>query len=658
MRKRYYYVFYAIFLTFALALALAPVLLQITNPTSFLASSRTLALFNLVAWILVLVMIAARIRLKRAIEKRASIFGIEVRFKSIEELLVSLLHEIGRKNDSFSINLIQQQIVSKEELSRALERVVAQAYRLLKAQSAELALFDEESGLYHSAFVLGKPFKVSAQAMLSDAAKTNEEPLAPDVVVQPVAFAGSMLGTLRVGLKKGRLPSISDREVMNLLALQAGLALMNAKYSEQLVRMKQSSEESVRAKTGFLANLSHEIRGPLGIMLNAVELVLDGLCGEINKDQLDTLRMVHSNGQHLLDLINDVLDYAKVESGRITPKKSTIAVGDLLDDLAGVVRSQAEMKNHKLVSLAAEEDLAFQCDRRHARQMLINLLTNAVKYTPDGGRIEMWAERSPGNKIKINIKDTGVGIEPEDRHKVFAAFERIENAYAIKQVGTGLGMPLTKKLCEVNGGTIDFESIPEHGTTFWLIFPAAEGDTDSVESADDQIPEVDGKGNRVLLVERDEGERSMISRYLTHIGFCVMAAGTKIEALDALRESEVDIAVVGNNVADTPEEDVVAMIRENAKSPALPLVLVSSRAFVFDIERYLKAGVDRCLVKPIKLKDLGFSLRQLIDGTYEGEVVDSETLDMAESKPAKHVEDQSSESQAYKTTIINANDIH
>src|SRR5262249_18421399 len=157
------------------------------------------------------------------------------------------------------------------------------------------------------------------------------------------------------------------------------------------------------------------------------------------------------------------LDYAKVESGRITPKKVVVVVNELLQDLAGVIRSQAEAKGHKVVAKPGDEALAISCDRRHLRQMLINLLTNAVKDTPNGGRIEVWAERIAGNRIKIYVKDSGVGIDEKDRYKVFTAFERIENAYSMNQVGTGLGMPLTKRLAEVNNGSIDFDSKPGEG---------------------------------------------------------------------------------------------------------------------------------------------------------------------------------------------------
>lgn len=598
------------------------VLIALVAVVPLLASTRgnlpwlgegAIAGINFLGWSVVLACIFAREDLKKGMVRVAKNLGIDTRFKSLESLLSHLIHEVDRKNSSISINLIERKITSKEELSRTLERIVALAFRLLRAESAELALFDKDSGLYHSSFVLGKPFRSSAQAMLSGAMDEDEAKPSPDVMIHPISFAGSILGSLRVALKKGVLPTAGDQEIMRLLALQSSLALINAQFTHELVRMKRVAEESVKAKTGFLANLSHEIRGPLGIMLNAVELVLDGLCGPVTDDQLETLKMIKGNGQHLLELINDVLDYAKLESGKLAPDKVEILVNELLQDIVGVVRTQADAKNHKLSFTCGEDVLAVACDRRHARQMMINMLTNAIKYTPDGGTIDVSAERAPGNKIKINVKDSGVGIEASERYKVFAPFERVENSYSINQIGTGLGMPLTKKLAEMNGGMIDFSSTPGKGSHFWLIFPSIEFNASMMSEKDQGEKRVVGNGEAILLVKREEGERAMITRYLGNAGFRLLNAQSQVEALRILQAEKVDLAIIDNNIVDNSPEQVIAAMRADARYSSVPIILLSSRAFVFDIEKFLKLGVDRCLSKPLELKALGLICKELID---------------------------------------------
>lgn len=622
---------------FPATLAIVPILNQTLGGSMQWLSTGAVAGLNFVGWSLFIYLVFMRTDLERFVSKIAHQLGLSTRFQSVEEALRGLVREVERKNSALSMNVLERRITSEEEQSEALERVAASAFKLLRAESAELALFDTETGLYHTSFVMGMPFRTSAQAMLSGAAdgeRGNEE-ISADVLVQPIAFAGSVLGSLRVALKRGSLPTQGDREIMRLLALQGGLAIINAEYTQQLVRMKESSEESVKAKTGFLANLSHEIRGPLGIMLNAVEVVIDGLCGEINDDQLDTLKMVRRNGEHLLELISDVLDYAKVESGKINPNKADIVVNELLKDITKVVRSQAEGKGHKVHYKASDDMLAISCDRRHIRQIMINLLTNAIKYTPAGGKIEVWAERVPGNKVKVFVKDNGIGIEASDHHCVFSAFERVENSYSMTQMGTGLGMPLTKRLAEVNGGDVDFESSSGEGSTFWIVFPAIKVVAPALGAEKKVIEDAKGNGNEILLVETEEGERDVMSRYLTHLGFKVIPVGTQLEALEALRENRVELAMIDNRVVDSPNENenVINAIRSETEQK-FPIILVSSRAFVFDIEKYLKAGIDLCLTKPLELKELGHICRGLIDNTYSPDPASNNLtkIDSAQSK--------------------------
>lgn len=607
-------------------LAALPFLYQRFIPGEFGGGFRLAAGLNFIAWSAVAAMLIKRMSLgMRAVEAAVEL-GVDKRNASVDRLVARLVHEIKRKGQAFSLNLVEKRIVSKDELSRTFERIVGMAYRLLEAESAELALYDMESGLYHSSFVLGKPFRTSAQAMLSGAVEGRGEESSKDVLVQPIAFAGSFLGSLRVALKKGATPSTGDQEIIRLLALQSGLALINAQYTEQLLKMRQASEESVKAKTGFLANLSHELRGPLGMMLNAVELVGDGLCGPVNEDQLDTLKMVRQNGEHLLELINDVLDYAKIESGRVAPSPVEISVNEILQDLTNVIRTQAENKKHKLIFKPTEEALAFRCDRRHARQMIINLLTNAVKYTPEGGTIEVWAERAPGQRVKICVKDSGVGISAADRPKVFAAFERIDNAYSLKQVGSGLGMPLTKRLAEVNQGLVDFRSTPGEGSVFWLMLQGALAQSTAIGKESAREDEAKGQGERLLVVQQADGERNLVYRYLSHVGFKPVCAADASEVSAAMASGEVKLILIDNSIGEGSWEGLLQSITKKLAGRKVPVMLFTSRAFAFDIEKYLKLGIDRCLVKPVELKKLGIICRELIDGIHSGKIIDESDL--------------------------------
>lgn len=614
---------YGLITVLIIVVGVMPIYLFSSDTYSTLISVQTLAAVNLLSWAFVLLFFVSKSHARDALAKRAEMLGIDPTLKSYDILFKEILFEIKRKNESLSINLVHQRVSSPDELSTALEKIASRSYELLDATSAELALFEEGSGLYHSAILIGRPFRTEAQSMLSSARTESEPEHSPDIIIQPIIFAGSVLGTLRVALENGKIPSSADREIVNLLALQAGLALMNAEYSKQLLKMNRSSEEMIKARTGFLANLSHEIRGPLGIMLNAVELILEGICGAVTEEQSKTLGMIQSNGKHLLELINDVLDYSKVESGKIHPKRIEILLDPILKEISTIIRSQAIEKGHKLNYIKNDEALAIHCDKRHLRQMLINLLTNAVKYTPEGGVIDLSVERVPGNRIRINVNDSGIGISAEDRSKVFAPFERIEDSYAMAQVGTGLGMPLTQRLAEVNGGKIDFTSEYGKGSNFWLDFPAIEPPKFTEEKKEERI-QIDGKGDLVLLVEKDEGERDMITKYLSKMGYEVIAVTNKSDAKGVLVDRIASVIVVDSNISDNPQENVVDFVRSNPNLSSLPVIMLTSKAFVADIKRYIKEGVDRCLVKPVPLQELAQICRNLIDGNKTINLTDVE----------------------------------
>ncbi len=481
---------------------------------------------NLIGWSLAALLVVVWREIDDRVRQSGAKLNIEFGSTLVDFDVMKYAMEVERRNDALMAGAVKGRIATKDELARTLEKVVGLSYRLLDAESVELALLDRDTGLYHSSFVLGKPFRKSAQMMLSEGSE------GPGVLISPINFAGSVLGSLRAGLKKNAVPNAGDRQILELLALQSSMAVINAEFTGELLKMRRVSDESIKAKTGFLANLSHEIRGPLSIMMNAVELVLEELCGPVSQDQRETLNMVKTNGRHLLDLINDVLDYAKAESGRVTATPVALDADDLLADLRNVISAQAEAKSHKVRHKVSGSGMGMMCDRRHARQILINLLTNAVKYTPEAGLIELWAERSAGNRIKINVKDSGVGISPHDRDKVFAAFERIDHEYSSRQGGTGLGLSLTRKLVEINGGTIDFISSPGTGSHFFLLMPAADIVKDTEVMKKDDC--VSGKGRTVLLMGEDNQERKSIGRYLAKLRFALAYAASAREAVTAL----------------------------------------------------------------------------------------------------------------------------
>lgn len=596
-----------------LSLAVAPFCLLYFSGYTFLTLS--VLTLNFFGWIIAHLFYDSLIHFGRAISQSSAKLELSSVPGGVVRRFQHFLYEIQRFHRAGNAADLANYL-EKEDSSQSLQQLLQLAYDEFRAQAVELALFDESSGAWSQSLMIGVPKTAQAQEMLSDHNRAGETitPRGVRIIRSPLSFAGTFFGTLRVEFRPGYPALPSDKQIVSLYAKQAALLLVNVRFTEEIVRLREKSEESVRAKTGFLANLSHEIRGPLGSILNGLELILEGLCGPIEQQVRETCEIIQKSAKHLLDLVNDVLDYAKVEAGKISANPVTLPLKALLSDLSSVVRAEAVAKNHKLVLEPVEEKLALSCDKRHARQMIINLLTNAIKYTPDGGTITLRGEHFRDNRVKISVSDTGVGIPASERSKVFGAFERVENKYSLSQRGTGLGMSLTKDLVELNGGTVDFESNEGEGSTFWLILPAEELSEElpiSTALGDEELSP-QGKGESILLVSKDKNESEMMERYLVHQGFHLMTANNAPEVMKVLREITPQLAVVEGDASEDSGDELVSLIRANPKTQDIPIIFVSPKAFVFDIERYLKIGVDRCLSKPVQLRELALTARQLL----------------------------------------------
>lgn len=553
-----------------------------------------------------------------SLKKLSKSFNLKGSVLNIEKELKQVLTRSERlKNIALGVDIEGRD--AKVNIGGELQRIISDAGAELRAKSVELTLFDSESGLAAQSFVVGAPSNVFSrgsvdQDELGQSSGIYRQEINGVIIIYcPVRFARQSFGALQFEFLEDSQITAEAENLVMLFARQVAIAVLDSKFTDELLRMRRLSEESVRAKTGFLANLSHELRGPLGIILNGSELALDGLCGPISPQVQDTLRMIKSNGEHLLELVNDVLDYAKVEAGKIVTKPIEMPLKPLLTDLFKIAQGQAEQKKHKLVLETVDETLGVVADRRHLRQMIINLLTNAIKYTPDGGEITISANFTPGNKVKISVLDTGVGIPDDQRGKVFGAFERVEHQYSEKQAGSGLGMPLTKKLVEANDGTIDFESELGKGSKFWIVLPAARVSRKKVDTSGNAVREKLGRGECIAVIDSDDQSRELISRFLEEEKYKVSQLGSPKELIKLFKDSHVNGVILDSNIIGMDLEDLIVALRAHPKGASIPIIITSPSAFSFDAENYLKLGVDRFISKPINFTEVSQAVRQLLD---------------------------------------------
>jgi signal transduction histidine kinase len=216
--------------------------------------------------------------------------------------------------------------------------------------------------------------------------------------------------------------------------------------------------------------MSHELRTPLNAIIGFSEVLAERMFGEVNEKQAEYLKDIHESGRHLLSLINDILDLSKIEAGRMELEVSTFSLPAALSNAITLVRERAQRHAIEL-GLDIDEALGeFSGDERKFKQIMLNLLSNAVKFTPDGGRVDVSAKRLNG-KLEVMVRDTGIGIAPEDQAVVFEEFKQVGGDNVRKAEGTGLGLALTKRFVELHGGAIRLESTPGQGSTFTVSLP-------------------------------------------------------------------------------------------------------------------------------------------------------------------------------------------
>ncbi len=264
-----------------------------------------------------------------------------------------------------------------------------------------------------------------------------------------------------------------DPEVINLLqtfATQSALAIHNARLFREIGDKNREIEAANRHKSEFLANVSHELRTPLNAIIGFSEVLLEKYFGELNDKQNEYVDDILSSGRHLLSLINDILDLSKVEAGRMELEVTTFHLPDAIDNAMLLVRERASRHGIKLEHMIDERLGEFTGDERKIKQILVNLLTNAVKFTLEGGRVKVEA-RSGDSAVILSVVDTGIGIAKEDREAIFEEFRQAGGNYAHKREGTGLGLTLTKRFVEMHGGKIWVDSEVGKGSTFTFTLP-------------------------------------------------------------------------------------------------------------------------------------------------------------------------------------------
>jgi signal transduction histidine kinase len=288
--------------------------------------------------------------------------------------------------------------------------------------------------------------------------------------VVPMLRDGEPIGLIVVNRREQHVTSSDEVRLLQMFASQAVIAIGNVRLFNEIQEKSAQLEVANKHKSDFLAHMSHELRTPLNAIIGFSEVLSAKMFGELNDKQADYLKDIHESGEHLLSLINDILDLSKIEAGRMELELSSFHLPTAISNALVLVRERAMRHGVQLRSEIDPRLAEFQADERKVKQVLLNLLSNAVKFTPDGGRVDVSAKLDT-DCVEIAVRDTGAGIAAEDQASLFEEFKQVGRDSARKAEGTGLGLALTKRFVELHGGNIRVDSAPGKGSTFAFTLP-------------------------------------------------------------------------------------------------------------------------------------------------------------------------------------------
>jgi signal transduction histidine kinase/CheY-like chemotaxis protein len=431
----------------------------------------------------------------------------------------------------------------------------------------------------------------------------------------PLVRSDQLIGALVVRRKTPGKFSERTIELLETFAAQSVLAIHNARLFSEIEEKGRQLEVAGQHKSQFLANMSHELRTPLNAIIGVSEMLREDAQDLNRTDEIEQLDRVLRAGRHLLAVINDILDLSKIEAGRMELHLESFALAPLLDDVAETIETLAVQNANRIVVECDPAVTTMQADQIRMRQALLNLVTNANKFTERGTVVIRARPREKGGRdwISIAVSDTGIGMTPEQIGRLFQHFSQADSSTTRKYGGTGLGLAISRHFCRMMGGDITVESEIGRGSTFTIELPAIVGAVDTAASA----PETSARPRSevalagaplVLIIDDDPTVQDVIGRYLERHGFSVAKADGGREGLRKVRELRPAAVTLDVMMPDLDGWTVLAAIKGDPTLAGTPVVLMT---IVDEKNRGYALGAADYLVKPVDREKLTGVLHSL-----------------------------------------------
>ena len=534
-----------------------------------------------------------------------------------KQMFVGIMHDISERHE------FQEQLKQSEKRFQQ-----SQAFANIGTWDTELAtghqhwseqvapMLGLEAGIQESTYdTFIAAVHPDDRAMVEDSARACVEGKREFAIEHRVVWPD---GTVRWMYQQGDAVRADDGTPLRMMGVAQDITARK-EAAEELRVAKEQAYIANKAKSEFLSSMSHELRTPMNAILGFGQMLEYNAKEPLTKAQKSCVDHILQGGRHLLNLINQVLDLAKIEAGKIEVSLEDVFPASVLDECLSLVQTMAEERGIKITApKPGSEKAMIRADHTRSKQILLNLLSNAIKYNRDGGTVNVTFTESAGGMLRTSVADTGHGVPEDKRDKLFQPFSRL-GAEASGIEGTGIGLAVTKQLAEFMGGRIGVQSVPEKGSTFWFELPLSRGKAGGGAAAGGgpaaAIPHWTTKATATLLyVEDNPANLELMELIVSRIdGLSLISAATAEIGLELARTRLPDVIVLDINLPGMNGIEALKELRKGPETADIPIFALSAAATRKDIENGIEAGFRRYMTKPMQVEEVVDAIKGAVE---------------------------------------------